>query len=208
MPRIVPPAVLALSFTVSGCRQPDYFPITEGSRWALVFFTYDFAGGETTEVKRVPGLARVVTVSEDSAAGRYYVVQVSRDSAVTFTLYFQTRPPGTFMLVPWLAADIYSSRGDWICIAARRLRPGKAWFGNSYHEQLFEVISRETVVVPAGRFPGCYKVAVRTDEDAWPGYIWFAPRVGPVRWEYRSTRSRESIRRERVEAAELVEHSE
>jgi len=30
---------------------------------------------------------------------------------------------------------------------------------------------------------GCFRIAVRTEEDAWPGSLWFAPGIGPVKWE-------------------------
>jgi hypothetical protein len=45
-----------------------------------------------------------------------------------------------------------------------------------------EVVARETVTVPAGTFPNCYKIR----EHMGPGtgyyecYRWYAPDVGPV----------------------------
>jgi len=199
--------VLFVILAVAGCRQPGYFPMSDDSDWELVFRTVDVAGAETVEIKRVPGRLKVVTVAEDTALGRYRIAELSRDSVRLFTLYFQSRPGGMYMLVPWIAGDLYAGRNDWILLLARKLRPGKAWYGNAYHEQLFEVVAREAATVPAGRIPGCYRIAVRTEEDAWPGSLWFAPGIGPVKWEYRSTRSRDGISWERVETAELVSHT-
>jgi hypothetical protein len=111
------------------------------------------------------------------------------------------------MLVPAYAGNVDLAQNEWILLLADSPWPGKAWYGNSFHEQFFEVAGREAVTVPAGRFAGCCRVDIRTDEEAWPGSIWYAPGVGPVRWEHHRARSRDGVRWERVESAELARHS-
>ncbi len=188
----------------SGCRQPDYFPLACDSHWDLLFRTYEIAGAETVELRCAPGLARVVTERNDQKLGQFFVVEIIRGPTRLYTLFLQRRRSGTYLLLPWLAVEFGSADAEWILVLESRPRPGQVWFGNARREQLFEVVGREAVLVPAGQFPGCLKVAVHSAEEAWPDFIWFAPDRGPVRWEHRRTRLCEGRTRERIERVELA----
>ncbi len=190
--------------TGPGCRQPDYFPLTRNSHWELLFRACEVADGETVEVSRLPGAAQIVAERNEQQLGHYFVMEISRGPTQLYTLFFQRRPAGVFLLLPWLVTDFGSADADWILLLAARPRSGRAWFGNARREQLFEVVGRQTVLVPAGRFADCLRVLVHTAEEAWPGSIWFAPERGPVRWEHRRTRTRDGRVWERIESVELV----
>jgi hypothetical protein len=201
--RLLPALLFALA-AGPGCRQADPFPIDRDSRWEMLFLTREISGSETVEVRREPGLMHVTAERTDSAFGHYFVVEITRGERHLYTLLFQKRRAGTFLLLPWLVADRVTASDEWIQLVAARLRPGQAWYGNAYHDQLFEVVAREVLTVPLGRVPGCYRLAVHTDKEAWPAHLWFAPGLGPVKWEFRTIRTRDGRRWERCETAELV----
>ena len=173
-------ALLLLVVGLQGCgnnpllrtASADYEPIRVGSQW-----TYTSPSGG-------PGLTRQVT-----AAG----LQQGRD-AFTVSQTIGGVPSTEFWSLRSGALEIYSvSLGAWTL--ARRLPyvPGNKWdlaTGSVLSSSIQTVEALESLDVPAGKFPGCYRLKTRTNTYN-PGsgltstaetIVWSAPDVGDVRY--------------------------
>jgi len=83
---------------------------------------------------------------------------------------------------------------SWFKFLELPLRDEALWYGDAERTVSFDVLAREDVAVPAGRFRNCFAIRVHAP----PPYrftLWLAPDAGIVRW----TRTFSSARSEVVE---------
>jgi hypothetical protein len=192
---------LALAAVLIGCHKPDYFPLSTGLSRKFTIRTFWLAGVDTTDAGEYSARLEITDRVRDPALGDYWVTRIDGYPAVPDRYWLQKRTDGVFLL----PLDEAGACSKPIRLLAPQPAVGRMWFGNEYREESFEVLSRERVVVPAGAFDGCCKIAVRINAVDWVLFLWLAPGTGIVKWERRTIRDEGGQSRQRVESAELVE---
>jgi len=188
----------------AGCntnRQPDYFPLTAGVQKLMKISTRTIAGVDTSETTEVRLASVVVGESKLPQLGKVWVVETPRDSGPSTYSYFRKTKDAVVQLVPRKGKPAAE-----MLFLSLPLEDGKSWHESEAERQRLEVVAKETVQTEAGVFPDCYKVAVvRTDAD-WAMHQWFAPGIGPVKWESRSAWEKDGMKHEQYRSAELVRY--
>lgn len=183
------------------CRQQpdDYFPLIEGARTYMAVTTRRVTDFDTSEQTEVRLMSEVLGEREIRTLGRVWVIQTPRDSGVSMLSYFRRDEGAVVQLVPVRGRQPMVMR-----YLVQPLKVGLQWYDNESRNELFHVVARERVEVPAGRFENCFKIAIVSQRADWAMHQWFAPGTGQVRWESRASWAKDGVRHEIVRTAELV----
>lgn len=206
MGRLTVAVLLTVLAVTPGCRksaQPDYFPLVPGAQKLMRISTRHVAAAETSETTEVRLVSVVLGQKRLPEVGNVWVVETPRDSGPSNFSYFRKTPDAVVQLVPRRGKTPLT-----LLYLSLPLEKGKHWYDTEAQHERLEVVARETLRVEAGEFPDCYKVAViRVDTDV-AMHQWFAPGIGPVKWESRSVWEQDGVRHEQYRVAELVGYRE
>jgi len=197
-------AVIVLLLAVAGCnsnRQPDYFPFEAGVRKFMRVSTRTISDSDTTETTEVRLASVMLGERELPQLGKVWIVETPRDSGPSSYSYFRKTKEAVLQLVPRREGPPAE-----MVFLSLPLENGKFWYESEAKRQRLEVVGQETVETEAGEFPDCYKVAVIRRDADWAMHQWFAPGVGPVKWESRSVWEKDGVKHEQYRSAELVRH--
>jgi hypothetical protein len=201
MLRIAIAAVLVL--LAAGCgvqrEEHDYFPLVRGARRFMRLDTKEVVDGETTHTSGVRPVSIVHGERDVPGVGKVWVVETPRDSGTGQFAYYRKDKDGVTQIVP-----LKDRKPTEIRYLSFPLYKGKKWFDTERQRETFEVVAVETLELEGGTFPDCYKVAVLSTEVDWAMHQWFAPDVGPVKWESRAAWEKDGKRNEVYRKAELI----
>ncbi len=196
--------VLAGLVVLSGCgqkKEPDYFPLVPGARKFMKVYSRKVVNSDTSETTQVRLSAVVRGEKELSGIGKVWVVESPRDSGPSTYAYFRKQPDAVIQVVPMKGRDPLEVR-----YLSLPLSVGKSWYDTEEQREQFEVVAKETIELGGHFFPDCYKVAVISSKFDWAMHHWFAPDVGPVKWESRAVWTKDGVEHELVRIAELVQY--
>ncbi len=194
--------VLTALLLVVGCTGgggPDYFPLVSGSRSFMKVYTRKVVGSDTTEQIQVRLVSIVLGEKDIPGLDRVHVIEAPRDSGPSTYTYFRRDRDGIVQVIPLRGREPTELR-----YLKTPLSKGRGWYDTDDKREAFEVVAKETVTVEAGVFPDCYKIAIISTKVDWAMHQWFAPDVGPVKWENRAAWTKDGVNHELVRTAELV----
>jgi hypothetical protein len=175
----VPIAALVLLAGCTGRELADYFPLTGGSQRFMRIRSRMVVGSDTTENVQTRLVEVVRGEHELPGIGRAWVVETPRESAPPLVAYFRKHDDGVTQFV---LRD--SGRQPLAMLfLALPLAKGLKWHSTRSRTEQMEVVSQDTITVPAGTFPDCFEVLVASPRRNSELRQWFAPDVGVVRWE-------------------------
>lgn len=195
---------LAVPVFFAGCpRQaaPDYFPLVKGARKHMRILQRRMGATDTTETTMVKLVSIVREERDLPEVGKVWIVESPRDSGRPSYSYFRKTPDAVLQVIPREGKPAAE-----LAFLELPLAVGKEWFDTDAQRQKFQVVAKETVAVEAGTYPDCFKVAVLGQGVDWAMHQWFAPGVGPVKWETRRAVVRDGVRQDLYQEAELVRY--
>jgi hypothetical protein len=191
-------AVLLLAaVAVISCRKPDYFPLKDSQEWWYAATEYEISPPDTTTTDgRIYAIA-VTGSAAEPGLGKVYEVRITRDEEPHLSFYFRKTRSAVFVL-PASHLDGLEPTPDWVKLLELPLREGGFWYGDAERSVSFEVMARETVETPMGRFRGCFRIRIHAPQPYLID-VWIAPDAGIIRWNRRFSSTRfevvERIRR-------------
>ncbi len=202
--RLVAAAVLVLMLLACNHRlSADYFPLKAGARRTMKVFTRMIAGNDTTDTTEIRVVEKVIGEKDVPGIGKCWVMESPRDSGRPLYSFFRKHDDGVIQLMP-VKADKPPVE---VLYLALPLAKGLKWYDTKAQRELMEVVSVETVAVPAGTYPDCYVVSVKSTRTEWTMRQWLAPGVGAVKWENNAAwATKDGIRHEMLKRAELVSY--
>ena len=111
------------------------------------------------------------------------------------SFFFRKTRDAVFVL-PASHLDGLELTSGWVKLLELPLREGGFWYGDAENSASFEVMARETVETPLGRFRDCFRIRIHAPEPYLMD-VWLAPDAGIVRWLRRFSGTR-------FEVSELV----
>ncbi len=186
-----------------GRKEPDYFPLVAGARKSMRIITRSVENGDTSVTVEVKPVSVVIGERKLPGVGKVWVVETPHDSGPSSYAYFRRERDAIVQLLPRRGKPAAE-----FLFLSLPLAKGKSWFESDARRQRFEVVACETLATEAGVFPDCYKVAVLRADADWAMHQWFAPGVGPVKWEIRSVWEKDGVRHEQYRVAELVKYEQ
>lgn len=187
-----------------GCRRTggvDYFPLVAGTKSYMKIVTRTVTGSDTSWKSEVRLVSVVLGMKRIPGLGRVWVIQTPHDSGTVTHAYFRRTPKSVLQLIPRKGRPPAE-----LLFLSLPLEKGKRWYDSQEKQQTFEVVGQETLRLEAGVFPDCFKIASVHSEIDWAMHQWFAPGVGPVKWESRLVRTKSGVRQEQYQVAELVRY--
>ena len=179
------------------CRKPDYFPLRENQQWRYVASGYEIVPPDTAEAGGRTYAIAVTGSATEPGIGKVYEVRVTRDGEPYLSFYFRKTRNAVFVL-PASHLDGLEPTSGWVKLLELPLREGGFWYGDAENSVSFEVMARETVETPMGRFCDCFRIRIHAPEPYLMD-VWLAPDAGIVRWNRRFSSTRfevvERIRR-------------
>jgi hypothetical protein len=181
----------------------DYFPLKERSRRVMRVYQRVVVGRDTTETTSV-GLVEAVRGQDDiPGIGRAWVVETPYDSARMTKYFYVVKGDSIFQVVP--------GRGgapERVLYLLMPLKVGAKWSDSKDQREQSEVVTRDSVAVPAGTFRDCFKVVTTGVHVDLVTEKWLAPGVGVVKRLKQQTWSRDTLTYSLLREEELVEYSE
>lgn len=155
---------------------PDYFPLESQAQRVMEVEEKKVVGAETTLVTRAEVVETVRGTKEIPGIGRVWVVEAPLDSGRSINHYYVRRGDSVLMIVPGRGG-----RPTRVLYLLQPLRVGLWWYDSGEQREINEVISEETVSVPAGIFAGCFRLVQKNLRVASRVEKWLAPGVGLVK---------------------------
>jgi len=149
----------------------EYFPAILGSVWDFEGHGNEYASYIRTVVHRAGEKAQIEVNNGGTVTGEVYRIGATEIRQVYFTGEFYTRES---------LLDAKENRQDIVLKAP--MVPGQKWVA-SQATKTIEQVGLE-VTVPAGTFKQVIKVLSVQQGSTWRGYEYFAPGVGPIKYEY------------------------
>ncbi len=187
--------VLLLGVAALACRQPDYFPLRENQQWRYVASGYETVLLDTTEARGRTYAIAVTGSAAEPGLGRVCEMHITRDEEPYMSFFFRKTRNAVFVLLASHLDGLEPTSG-WVKLLELPLREGGFWYGDAEHSVSFEVMARETVETPMGRFRDCFRIRIHAPEPYLMD-VWLAPDAGIVRWLRRFSGTR-------FEVSELV----
>jgi len=141
----------------------DVFPLNPGSHW---IYTSDTSGGESLMVNRTLTVSGITFSEMITGLKKPFYFLRTQDSLYRFDV-LPGNPLEDTPAVPTLLLRLPLHEGD-------------TWISPWGEEPMsFTVMDRVNYTVPAGYYPGTFKIGYRKVSDPiYQGYIWLAPGVG------------------------------
>jgi hypothetical protein len=162
------------------CRKPDYFPLKDNQEWRFAATEYEVVRTDTIAAENLTYAIAVTGSAIQPALGRVYEVRVTRDEEPYLSFFFRKTRDAVYVL-PASHLDGLEPTSDWVKLLELPLRTGALWYGDAERSVSFEVLARETVETPAGRFRDCFRIRIHALEPYLMD-VWLAPDIGIVRW--------------------------
>lgn len=197
-------AALCLGLAAVACRPggaPDYFPLAAGTKSYMRIVTRTVAGKDTTQTSEVRLVSVVLGPQKLPGLGRVWVIETPHDSGPAMRSYFRKTSNSVVQVIPRKGKPPLK-----LLFLSLPLATGRYWFDTEEEHQRFEVVAQETLRLEAGVFPDCFKIASVHSKIDWAMHQWFAPGVGPVKWESRMVRQKAGVVHEQYRRAELVRY--
>jgi hypothetical protein len=183
-------ALLLLVLVVVACRRPDYLPIRDGQAWRFAGVTEV----DAVEESEYESLAYAISVAGSATAaglGRVNEVLITRNDEPYMTFFLRKTKAALFAL-PASHLDGWEPTSGWVRLLELPLREGALWYGDEARAVSFEVMAREDIAVPAGRFRDCFRIRIHAAAP-YAMDFWLAPDEGIVRWNRRLSPSRREL---------------
>ena len=187
-------AMMVLGLTALSCRKPDYFPLKDNQTWRYAATANEVRQSRAIETESLTYAIAVTGSAVQPGLGRVYEVRVTRDEDPYLSFSFRETRDAVFVL-PASHLDGLEPTSDWVKLLELPLREGAFWYGDAEHSVSFEVMARDSVIVPAGRFRNCFRIRVHAP-NPYLMDVWLAPDAGIVRWQraFSAFRSENSVR--------------
>ena len=176
------------------CRKPDYFPLKDNQIWRYAATGCEVLQPDTIETESLTYAIAVTGSAVEPRLGRVYEVRITRDDEPYMSFFFRKTRDALFVL-PASHLDGLEPTSGWVKLLELPLRKGAFWYGDAEHSVSFEVMARDSVGIPAGRFRNCYRIRVHAP-NPYLMDMWLAPDAGIVRWQrtFSAVRSENSVR--------------
>ncbi|MDP2858512.1 MAG: hypothetical protein Q8P50_11120 [Bacillota bacterium] len=149
----------------------DYFPAVVGSVWDFEGHGNEYASYVRTVVHRSGEKTQIEVNNGGTVTGEVYRIAANEVRQVYFMGEFYTRES---------LLDAKENRQDVVLKAP--LEPGQKW-ESSKTTKTIEQVGLE-VTVPAGTFKQVVKVLSVQKKSNWRSYEYYAPDVGPIKYEH------------------------
>jgi len=173
-------AVLLAAVAVISCRKPDYFPLEENREQRYAAAEYRIAASDTSETDTTSYVIAVTGSAVEPGLGRAFAVRVTR-AEEPYLSFFIRKARDAVSLLPASHLDGLEPTAGWVKLLELPLRRGAFWYGDDEHSVSLEVVARETVETPLGRFRDCFRIRIHAPEPYLMD-VWLAPDAGIVRW--------------------------
>lgn len=173
-------AVLLLGLAVFSCRKPDHFPLKDNQEWWYAATEYDIVLPDTTTTDGRTYTIAVTGSAVEPGLGKVYEVRITRDEEPYLSFYFRKTRSAVFVL-PASHLDGLEPTSSWVKLLELPLREDGFWYGDAERSVSFEVMARETVETPMGRFRDCFRIRIHAPQPYLMD-VWLAPDAGIVRW--------------------------
>ncbi|MBM3331633.1 hypothetical protein FJY68_07265 [candidate division WOR-3 bacterium] len=173
--------LLLLGLAALSCRTPDYLPLKDNLVWRYAATGCEIRPGQAIAADSVAYALAVTGSAIAPGLGRVYEVHLTRDEEPYLTFFFRKTRDAVFVL-PATHLDGLEPTSDWVKLLELPLRQGALWYGDPERSVSFEVMSRDSVLIPAGRFRNCFRIRIQAP-DPYRMDIWLAPDAGIVRWQ-------------------------
>jgi len=186
--------VLLVGVAALACRQPDYFPLKDNQVWRYAATGSEVRQSGTIEVESLTYAIAVSGSAIQPGLGRVCDVRITRNEEPYLSFFFRKTRDAVFVL-PASHLDGLEPTSGWVKLLELPLREGAFWYGDAEHSVSFEVMARDSVEIPAGRFRNCFRIRVHAP-NPYLMDVWLAPDAGIVRWQrtFSSVRSENSAR--------------
>jgi hypothetical protein len=168
------------------CRKPDYFPLKDNQEWQYAANEYKVVPPDTIAAESKTYAIAVTGSAVEPGLGKVSEVRITRDGEPYLSFFFRKTHNAVFVL-PHL--DGLEPTSGWVKLLELPLRAGAFWYGDEERSVSFEVMARETVETPMGRFRDCIRIRIHAPEPYLMD-VWLAPDVGIIRWNRRFSASR------------------
>jgi hypothetical protein len=173
-------AVLLLGLAVLSCRKPDYFPLKDNQEWRYAATEYEIFLPDTTATEARTYAIAVTGSAVEPGLGKVYEVRVARDGEPYLSFYFR-KTRGAVFVLPASHLDGLEPTSGWVKLLELPLREGGFWYGDAERSVSFEIMARETVETPMGRFRDCFRIRLHAPQPYLMD-VWLARDVGVVGW--------------------------
>jgi hypothetical protein len=186
--------LLLASVAALACRKPDYFPLRDQPVWRYAATGSEVRQSQTIGTESLTYAIAVTGSAIQPGLGRVYDVRITRNEEPYLSLFFRKTRDAVFVL-PASHLDGIEPTSGWVRLLELPLREGAFWYGDAQHSVSFEVMARDSVEIPAGRFRNCFRIRVHAP-NPYLMDVWLAPDAGIVRWQrtFSSVRSENSVR--------------
>ena len=176
------------------CRKPDYFPLKDNQVWRYAATGCEVRQPHTIEAESLTYAIAVTGSAVEPGLGRVYEVRITRDDEPYMSFFFRKTRDALFVL-PASHLDGLEPTSGWVKLLELPLREGAFWYGDAEHSVSFEVMARDSVEIPAGRFRNCFRIRVHAP-NPYLMDVWLAPDAGIIRWQrtFSAVRSENSVR--------------
>lgn len=173
-------ALMLLGTGAVSCRKPDYFPLRDNQVWRFAATEHEVLQPEAVDTQNPAYTIAVTGSAVEPGLGRVYEVRITRDEEPYMSFFFRKTRTAVFVL-PASHIDGLEPTSGWIRFLELPLREGAFWYGDPERSVSFDVLAREDIVVPAGRFRNCYRIRVHAPAPH-RFTFWLAPDAGIIRW--------------------------
>ena len=171
--------MLLLGMAILSCRRPDYFPLKDNQAWRFAAVSV-VTVAEEGERESLAYVIRTTGSAVQSVLGKVYEIRITRNDEPYLSFFIRKTKDAVFVL-PASHLDGLEPSSGWVKFLQLPLREGAFWYGDAEHSVSFDVLAREDVEVPAGRFRNCRRIQVHAPAP-YRFTFWLAPDAGIIRW--------------------------
>jgi hypothetical protein len=171
---------MLLGLAALSCRKPDYFPLKDNQVWRFAATEPEVLQSEAIETEGSAYAIAVTGSAVEPGLGRIYEVRITRDEEPYMSFFFRKTRKAVFVL-PASHLDGLEPTSGWVKFLELPLHEGAFWYGDAERSVSFDVLAREDVEVPAGRFRNCVRIRVHAPAP-YRFTLWLAPDAGIIRW--------------------------
>jgi hypothetical protein len=186
--------LLLVGVAALACRKPDYLPLNDNQVWRYAATGNEVRQSQTIETESLTYAIAVTGTALQPGLGRVCEVRITRNEEPYLSFFFRKTRDAVFVL-PASHLDGLEPTSGWVKLLELPLREGAFWYGDAEHLVSFEVMARDSVEIPAGRFRNCFRIRIHAP-NPYLMDVWLAPDAGVVRWQrtFSSIRSENSER--------------